>query len=176
MSKENCIDAMQWTTSELSQTLNISVRTIQRLTQEGVFRCVGHRRKENLYVITEAVPSYLAYLEQKYEHSETAEKIEQLKTQKLKAEVALKESQSELHRLKTDLAKGIYLSVEDVQRDYEKFFTIFKKFALSIPARLGGVLSGKVDTVTQRGIENDLHREITQMLRQFVVAGQSPKT
>ena len=38
-----------------------------------------------------------------------------MKEQKLRAEVALKESQGELHRLRTEIAAGKYISIEEVK-------------------------------------------------------------
>lgn len=45
----------------------------------------------------------------------------ELKEQKLKAEIALKESQGELHRLRTAIAAGEYISIEEARADYTKF-------------------------------------------------------
>lgn len=59
----------------------------------------------------------------------------------MRADVALKESQGELHRLKTDIAAGKYIAIEEVKIDYQKFFVAFKKFAISLPSRLIGMIS-----------------------------------
>ena len=80
-----------------------------------------------------------------------------LKEKKLKAEIALKESQGELHRLKTEIASGKYISVEEVQLDYQRFF---------------GMIGGYADPVTVRGVEKDLSKEVNTMLNAFVVAGK----
>ena len=69
----------------------------------------------------------------------------ELREQKMKADVALKESQGELHRLKTEIAAGKYISIEEVKLDYAKFFVAFKKFATSLPSRIIGMLSGGID-------------------------------
>lgn len=42
----------------------------------------------------------------------------------MQADIALKESQGELHRLKTEIAAGQYISVEEVKLDYAKFCCI----------------------------------------------------
>ena len=89
----------------------------------------------------------------------------------MKAEIALKESQSELHRLKTDIAAGRYISVEEATMDYSRFFVAFKKFALSLPGRLITRISGLVDPTEARHIEKELQADVTQLLRAFVVAG-----
>ena len=95
-----------------------------------------------------------------------------LKEKKLKAEIALKESQGELHRLKTEIASGKYISVEEVQLDYQRFFVQLKKFVLAIPNRVGGMIGGYADPVTVRGVEKDLSKEVNTMLNAFVVAGK----
>ena len=82
--------------------------------------------------------------------------------------MALKESQGELHRLRTEIAQGNYISVEEVKADYSRFFIVFKNFALSIPGKLAGRLSGFVDPVEVREIENELQKEIKGLLDDFV--------
>ena len=96
-----------------------------------------------------------------------------LKDSKLQAEIALKESQAELHHLKTEIAKGEYISKEDVKIDYQRFFVVFKKMAMAIPSRIGGVMAGYVEPVIVRGVEKDLKLEIDNILRTFIVAGVS---
>ena len=92
--------------------------------------------------------------------------------QKLSAEIALKESQGELHKLKTEIQMGKYISVEEVKLDYERFFVIFKKFAMALPQRIGGIIAGYVEPVTSRAIEADVNREVSAMLTSFVVSAQ----
>ena len=61
--------------------------------------------------------------------------------------------------------------MEDVTLDYSRFFTVFKKFAVSMPSRLIGFVSGYIDPVQVRHLEKEMHREVINMLRSFVVAG-----
>ena len=88
------------------------------------------------------------------------------------ADIALKESQGELHQLRTAIAAGKYISVEEVQVDYSRFFVVFKKFALSIPSRVAGTISSVVEPVVARSVEKDLTREVNSMLQGFVIAGK----
>lgn len=94
----------------------------------------------------------------------------------MKAEIALKESQGELHRLKTDIAAGKYISVEEVQLDYTRFFVTFKKFAMSLPSRLTGIVSGYMEPLEARRIEKSLQSEVQKLLEAFVVAGTTEPT
>ena len=103
------------------------------------------------------------------------ESEEELKKKKLEADIALKESQGELHQLKTAIASGEYISVEEVGMDYSKFFATFKRFAMSIPARIVGLIAGQLDPIEVRRLEKEMTQEITRMLDAFIVAGTDKK-
>lgn len=159
----------------IAKIFDVSVRRVQQLTQDGII----HTTKDpnggaNKYDLLPTVMEYIKYLSDKAYGRTQSDKSEELKAEKLKAEIALKKSQGELHQLKTEIAQGKYISVEDVKLDYEKFFLIFKKFAMSIPSRVGGAVAGYVEPVVERGIEKDLQTEVNSMLRSFVVAAASP--
>ncbi len=158
----------------IAQLFGISVRRVQQLTQEGVIQTVrdpnGGCRK---YELVSTIQSYVKYLSDKaYGREQTIDNAK-LKDSKLQAEIALKESQAELHHLKTEIAKGEYISKEDVKIDYQRFFVVFKKMAMAIPSRIGGVMAGYVEPVIVRGVEKDLKLEIDNILRTFIVAGVS---
>ena len=159
----------------IARLFGVSVRRIQQLTQEGVIHTVkdpkGGARK---YDLIPTIQEYIKYLSDKAYGRAQTEKEGELKDEKLRVEIELKKSQSELHQLKTEIAKGSYISTEEVGEDYQRFFVLFKKFAMAIPARVGGYISGYIDPVVERGIEKDLQREINTMLRNFVVAGKTP--
>lgn len=89
----------------------------------------------------------------------------------MRADVALKESQGELHRLKTDIAAGKYIAIEEVKIDYQKFFVSFKKFAISLPSRLIGMISAALDPSEARRLEKELADEVNKLLGAFVIAG-----
>ena len=154
----------------IAQLFGVTVRRIQQLTQEGVLpttETVDGRR----YDLVPTIQQYVKYLSDKAYGKNRSEKEMELWEQKMKAEIALKESQSELHRLKTDIAAGRYISVEEATMDYSRFFVAFKKFALSLPGRLITRISGLVDPTEARHIEKELQADVTQLLRAFVVAG-----
>ena len=48
---------------------------------------------------------------------------------------------------------------------------VFKKFAMSLPARLTGIVAGFIDPIEARHIERDLTSEVQRLLEAFVVAG-----
>lgn len=155
----------------IAQLFGVTVRRIQQLTQEGVLPTT-ETPEGRRYDLVLTIQRYVKYLSDKaYGKRATSEKEMELRERKLEAEAALKESQSELHQLRTDIAHGKYISLEEVSLDYARFFVTFKKFALSIPARVGGIITGFVDPLEVRGIEKDLQRDIQRLLEAFVVAG-----
>jgi phage terminase Nu1 subunit (DNA packaging protein) len=163
------------TAARLAQILGVNLRTVQRLTQESVLTSevdpADNRKK--IYHLAASVQAYIAHQVGKSKGNERSDRMAGLEEKKLAAEIALKESQGELHKMKTEIASGKYLLVEEVQVDYSRFFIILKKFVMSIPNRVIGMLAGHVDPITARGIEKDLANDLNDMLTAFVVAGQN---
>ena len=152
----------------IANLFGVSVRRVQQLTQEGICPTVQTSQGRR-YELAPTIQRYIKYLSDKAYGKSKSEAEAKLKEQKLKAEIALKESQGELHRLRTEIAAGKYISVEEVKLDYSRFFVSFKKFAMSLPSKLAGRLTGFVDPVEVRQLENELQREVTKLLRSFVV-------
>lgn len=154
----------------IAQLFGVTVRRIQQLTQEGVLpttETVEGRR----YDLVPTIQSYVKYLSDKAYGKNRSEKENELREQKMRAEIALKESQGELHRLRTDIAAGKYISVEEVILDYTRFFVTFKNFAMAIPARVADMINGYAEPVEVRRIEKAIRGEIRRILTAFVVAG-----
>lgn len=164
--------AEQWTRPEqIAQLFGVSVRRVQQLTQEGAIK--SHKvegKSGRMYDLIPTIQDYIRFLSDKAYGKSRSDKELELKQKKLEAEIALKESQGELHRLKTDIAAGKYIEVEEVKLDYQRFFVILKKFVTNIPNRVGVMINGFVDPVTGRAIEKDLSKEMANMLQSFVVA------
>jgi phage terminase Nu1 subunit (DNA packaging protein) len=158
----------------IGQLFDVSDRRIQQLTREGVIPVVKVG-KDNRYELVATVRAYTKYLADKAYGREQDQKESELKEQKLRAEIALKESQGELHRLKTEIASGKYISLEEAKLDYQRFFVVFKKFAMSLPNRVVGLVGGYVDPVTSRALEKDMAKEVNDLLRSFVVAAHPQK-
>lgn len=153
----------------IAQLFGVSVRRIQQLTQEGVISTI-QTKEGRRYDLVPTIQKYIKYLSDKAYGKSKSETEAQLKEQKLRADIALKESQGELHKLKTEIAAGQYISVEEIKMDYSRFFVSFKKFALSIPSRLAGKLSGFVDPVEVRKLEQEMQKEVTRLLNSFVIS------
>lgn len=151
------------------------IRRVQQLTQDGVIETVEavdeDGKKCRRYDLIPTTQRYIQYLSEKaYGKQHRTDKEIELREQKMAADIALKESQGELHRLKTAIAAGDYISVEEVKLDYAKFFLAFKKFAMSLPARVSGMLSGQLDPLEARKVEKEVSGEIAELLKSFVVA------
>lgn len=156
----------------IAKLFGVSVRRIQQLTQEGVLATTDTAEGRR-YDLVPTIQSYVQYLSDKAYGKNRSEKESELREQKIRAEIALKESQGELHRLKTEIAAGNYIAVEDVTMDYQRFFATFKKFAMSLPVRLMDTIGGytEVDPLNARKLEKLIQHEIQGLLEAFVVAG-----
>ncbi len=152
----------------IANLFGLTGRRIDQLVEDGVIDRV-HTSQGVRFEIGKTVHKYVKYLSDKAYGRERSETEAKLKEQKLRADVALKESQGELHRLRTEIAAGNYISVEEVQLEYQHFFVIFRKFALSLPSKLAGRLSGFVDPVEVRRIESDLKDDVNRLLKDFVI-------
>ena len=155
----------------IGQLFGVSVRRVQQLTQEGVIRTVEVPGQGRRYELVPTIKTYIQYLSDKAYGKSKSEKEAELKEQKLQAEIALKESQGEMHRMRREIAAGKYLDADEVALDYQKFFVVFKRFALSIPARLVSMISDQVAPLEARKIEKEMNEEVKRMLTSFVVAG-----
>lgn len=153
----------------IAQLFGVSVRRIQQLTQEGVLPTT-ETPEGRRYDLVPTIQSYVQYLSDKAYGKNRSEKENELREKKMNAEIALKESQGELHRLKTEIAAGKYISIEEVTLDYTRFFVTFKRFAMSLPSRITGIIGSYVEPLEARHIEKDLTGEIQKLLEAFVVA------
>lgn len=152
----------------ICRLFGLTGRRIEQLVSDGIIDRVKTKNGEVRFELAETIQKYIKYLSDKAYGRERSDKEAELKEQKMRADVALKESQGELHRLRTEIALGNYISVEGVKADYSRFFIVFKNFALSIPGKMAGRLSGFVDPVEVREIENELQKEVKKLLSDFV--------
>lgn len=164
----------EWaTTTVIAQLLGKTVRRVQQLTQEGILETQvppqGGTRK---YRTCETVQRYLSRVAQKAQEAGDRGRAAQLALKKLEAEVELKESQGQLHRLKTAIAEGKYLPARQATEDLAEFLARFRVFALQIPPRIAGTLAGYTDALTVRTMEQSMRNEVEGMLAAFVDAAQ----
>lgn len=160
----------------IASIFGVSVRRVEQLTQDGTIQTTPARdekgRATRMYDLIPTVRKYIQHLSEKAKRKpQKTEKEKELTQQKLEAEIALKEIQGELHQIKASITLGKYISIEEVQLDYAKFFVTFKKFAMSLPTRINGMLSGDIDPLKARKIEKEISKEIADLLNSFVIAG-----
>lgn len=154
-------------TERVARLFGLSVRRIQQLTQEGILHTVRiDEHTSRKYDLDATVKEYIAYIGEKAKGRD-GNQIAELKSKKLEAETRLKEIQGEMSQLRTDIVRGNYVAVGEIKRDYEKFFTEFRKFAMSFSGRVSGLISGYVSPEVARTIESDLSHDITSVLRGF---------
>ena len=159
----------EWSsTTAISKLLGKTVRRIQQLTQEGVLETEvppgGGARK---YRTCETIQRYIAHVEQKAQETGENSRTAELNLKKLQAEVDLKESQGQLHRLKTAIAEGKYISADQATEELAEFLATFKKFAMNIPPRMAGTMSSYADAVTVRAMEKSMRKELEALLAAF---------
>lgn len=168
----------EWSnTTAIAQLLGKTVRRIQQLTQEGILETEvppgGGARK---YRTCETVARYITHVEQKAQETGENSRTAELNLKKLTAEVELKESQGQLHRMKTAIAKGEYIPAEQATEELADFMARFKTFALAIPKRTAGTMAAYTDTATARAMEKKLRNEMEAMLAVFVDAAALDRT
>ena len=108
-------------TEIIGKLFGVTARRIQQLTQDGVIsttKIIEDGRTVRRYDLVPTIQNYIKYLSEKaYGRQGRTDKEIELREQKMEADIALKESQGELHRLKTEIAAGKYISVEEVKMD-----------------------------------------------------------
>ena len=104
----------------IAQLFGVSSRRIEQLVSDGIIERIKIKNETKFETIP-TIQKYLKYLADKAHGRESKSREAELKENKLKAEVALKESQGELHRLRTDIAQGNYIAIEEVKADYSRF-------------------------------------------------------
>lgn len=156
----------------IGELVGLSERRIQQLTRSGVLETEappGHKARK--YRTCQTVRTYIAHVRQKAQDDATgAAELEALGLKKLRAEVELKESQGELHKLKTAIAAGKYVDTENAGRELAEFLRSFRQFALDMPARAVRSMPGQVDAVTAKAMERAMRAELEAMLAAFTDA------
>lgn len=160
-------------TKAIAKLVGCHERTIQQLTRSGDLENEappGHKARK--YRTCETVKKYIAYQVRiaKKKTAAGGAEVEELSLKKLRAEVALKESQGQLHKLKTAITEGKYVDTENAGRDLAEFLRSFRQFALNMPARAVRSMPGQVDAVTAKAMEKAMREELEAMLNAFTDA------
>ena len=155
------------TKDELANLLSLSSRRVEQLVSDGTIKQYKEGRAVK-YPTIATLKQYIGFLSDKANGREKNKTVDELAVQKLKAEVALKESQGELHRLKTDIASGKYISIEEAKAEYSRMIIQLRNYILGIPNRITGRLTGRLKPVEVREVEKELNEITTSLLRGFV--------
>lgn len=153
------------TKDELCQLIGLSSRRVEQLMfDKTIEKSAGKTVK---FETVSTLQRYIKYLTDRANGRKSEARAE-LEVQKLKAEIALKESQGELHRLRTDIQSGKYIPCEDVKMDFSRQMVVVRNFVMSIPDRIAGQLSGRLKPVEVSELEKALQEDIKAMLRSFL--------
>lgn len=159
----------EWANCEaIAKLLGLTARRVQQLRQDGELTTekppgMGARK----YRTCETIQKYIAMRERKAGAKGDDGKIQELTLRKLKAEVALKESQGELHRLKTAIAERKYIAADAASEELAAFLLEFKKLAAAIPVRAARAIPEYGDTALVRSIEKQIRAELDGLLASF---------
>lgn len=157
----------------IAKLLGKSTRRIYQLTQDGVLQTEvppgGGARK---YPTCATIQKYLAYVEERANDSGKDGKIAELALKKLEAEVALKESQGHLHRLKTAIAEGKYIAADEAEAQLTEYMLSFRRLVADMPGRVARSIPEQTDVVLVRNLERAMRRELEKMLETFVDAAE----
>ncbi len=156
----------------IGELVGLSERRIQQLTRSGILETeTPPGRKVRKYRTCQTVRRYIDHVKQKAQSDGAGEaEMEELSLKKLRAEVELKESQGQLHKLKTAIAEGKYVDTENAGRELAEFLRAFRQFALDMPARAVRSMPGQVDAVTAKAMERAMRAELETMLNAFADA------
>lgn len=162
------------TKDELCQLIGLSSRRVEQLMFDKTIE-KSDKEKGVKFETVSTLQRYIKFLTDRANGRKSEARAE-LEVQKLKAEVALKESQGELHRLRTDIQAGKYIPYEDAKIDFSRQILVVRNFVLSIPDRIAGQLGGRLKPVEVSELEKALQEDIKTMLRSFVVSAYLEET
>ncbi|MFR5372474.1 MAG: hypothetical protein ACLTGJ_02400 [Faecalibacterium prausnitzii] len=78
----------------------------------------------------------------------------ELREKKALSEIALKGiAEPSFTNLRTAIADGKYISIEEAQADYTKFFAVLKRFCSGLPSRVVGMIGSRISPVESRELE-----------------------
>lgn len=155
------------TKDELCQLIGLSSRRVEQLVRDGTITQTKEGRAVRFETVA-VIKQYIEHLSDKANGRKDKETANELSIQKLKAEIALKESQGELHRLRTDIASGKYIPTEEIKIEYSRMMIQLRNYILGIPNRITGRLTGRLKPLEVREVEKELQDITTTMLRGFV--------
>lgn len=120
----------------VANVFGVTVRRIQQLTQDGVLSTEavdGGRRK---YDLAQSIQGYVAYWKNKATGNEKTKKDAANESDKLAAEVRLKNAKAETAELELEELRGTLHSAEDVEAVMTDHILLLRSMILALPGRL----------------------------------------
>lgn len=150
------------TTSRLCDLLDVTDKTLTNWKRSG---CPQHSR--GWWDIKEV----LKWRGQISSEDVATKKGRNLQQEKLEWEVEYKKQQTELTRMKNDIADGKYIERELVEAELSRFFLVFKKSTTALARKLGNFISSYVEPQEARRAEQEIVDTISDALEQMSVDG-----
>lgn len=123
----------------VSKLFGVSVRRIEQLQQDGVIVGEGKPIK---FPLTETVQSYIKYLSDKAYGREKKATDSDLETQKLEAEVRIKNAKAEIAEQQVRELDGELHRAEDVEAYVTDHVLFFRSMLMALPGKLAMDLAG----------------------------------
>ena len=172
-----------WTAKRMAWLLGVTDRTFRRLVEEEVITPTlvenggsRNRRYDPVAVVAEyreyKIRAALKHHQQGSGQMDDDGERSDYKKQIDKYRAALVEQQAEAQLYKNQINRGELVYASEVSEQLRVFFTTFKRFALSIPSRVTGMISGLLPPLEIRRISNELSTEMTAQLDTFVETGK----
>ena len=154
----------------IANVFGVTVRRVQQLTQDGVLSTeqVGGRRK---YDLAQSIQGYVAYWKNKATGNEKTKKDAANESDKLAAEVRLKNAKAETAELELEELRGTLHSAEDVEAVMTDHILLLRSMILALPGRLAVDVCG-ASTPTQAA--DLIKQECYTMLNQLAEYEYNP--
>lgn len=154
----------------IANVFGVTVRRVQQLTQDGVLSTeqVGGRRK---YDLAQSIQGYVAYWKNKATGNEKTKKDAANESDKLAAEVRLKNAKAETAELELEELRGTLHNAEDVEAVMTDHILLLRSMILALPGRLAVDVCG-ASTPTQAA--DLIKQECYTMLNQLAEYEYNP--
>ncbi len=127
-------------TQKIAEVFGVTTRRVQQLKDEGIIKGNG---KPTKYDFIPTIQAYIKYLSDKANGRAKKEKMSQLEEDKLRSEVAIKESKAEIARLELKEIQGKMHRAEDVEAIFTDHTLFLRGLLLAMPNKLAVDLAGE---------------------------------
>lgn len=156
---------------EIAKLIGKSVRRVQQLTQEGVFRVVdvkNGKRTSKRYDKYETVQKYIEYTVNKTEEKGGKDKEDE----KLQVEIDIKKTKLKMEQLKLNELEGNMHAAEDVENMTTDLVMCVRSNLLAMPGRLAVELAA-IDNAAE--ISAVIHKTVCDVLNELANYSYDPE-